>query len=157
MSQFDAATFLDATTTEAAAKRPPLPVGDYTAIIGELAVRDGVSKKDPTKTYVAMDINLEIDVPGSIQEELGLTMPTLKVKDSAMLDLAADGKSLDWAPGKNGALRRYREALGMNISGQPFSPRQMGGRLVTVKITHREYPEGSGDLFENVAGVAAHG
>jgi hypothetical protein len=60
------------------------------------------------------------------------------------------------APGKNGKLRKYREATNNNSAGKPFNIRMLGGQVVTVKIGHREYPEGSGDLFEQVAGIAAH-
>ena len=37
MSQFDPQAFLDSTTTEASIKRPPLPIGDYTALITKVA------------------------------------------------------------------------------------------------------------------------
>jgi hypothetical protein len=154
MSQFDPATFLDATTTEASFKRPPLPVGDYRAVIGDLATRPWVSSKDPTKSGIAVDVPLVIDVPGDLQEQLGLTQPTLTVKDSIMLDLTPSG-TMDMSPGKNAKLRKYRDATGNNVAGRPFNIRMLQGQIVTVKLDHREYPEGSGELFEQVQGVAA--
>lgn len=154
MSTFDPNLFLDATTTEASLKRPPLPIGDYTAIIGEMTPRQWVSPKDATKSGMAIDVQLEIDVPGSVQEQLGLTQPTLKVKDGIMLDTTEAG-GLDMSPGKNAKLRRYREATGLNIAGKPFNIRMLQGNAVKVKIGHREYPEGSGDLFEQVEGISA--
>lgn len=156
MTQFDPSTFLDATTTEESVKRPPIPVGDYTGVIGDLAVRDWVSKTDPTKSGKAVDVPITLDLPADVAESVGLNEPTLKVKDGIMLDLTAAG-SIDYSPGKNGKLRKYREATNNNKAGQPFSMRQLSGRVITVKIGHREYPEGSGDLFEEVTGIAAHG
>ena len=156
MSSFDPNSFLDFATEEQSLKRPPLPEGEYTAIIGELAVRDWVSPRDPTKSGKAFDVQLTIDVPGDVQAELGLTEPTIKTKDSIMLDLTPTG-ALDYSIGKNAKLRKYRDATNNNIAGKTFSPRMLIGQVITAKITHREYPEGSGDLFEQVAGVAAHG
>lgn len=154
MSQFDASTFLDATTTEASVKRPPIPVGDYTAVIGDLTTREWVSPKDATKSGIAIDVPLTIDLPQDVAESVGLHEPTLLVKDSIMLDLTPTGQ-LDLSPGKNGKLRKYREATNNNQAGKPFNIRMLGGQVVTVKISHREYPEGSGDLFEQVASIAA--
>lgn len=153
MSQFDPALFLDATTTEALVKRPPLPVGDYTAVIGELKTREWVGQTDPTKSGIAVDVPLTIDVPFETQQALGLDMPTLQVKDSLMLDLTPQG-TIDWSIGKNGRLRKYREATGQNQKGVPFSMRQLTGNVVLVKLAHRDY---KGELFEEVAGVAAKG
>lgn len=155
MSQFDASTFLDATTTEVSVKRPPIPVGDYTAVIGDLTTREWVSPKDATKHGIAIDVPLVIDLPQDIAASVGLIEPTLTVKDSIMLDLTEAG-TLDMAPGKNGKLRKYRDATNNNQAGKPFNIRMLAGQVVTVKITHREYPEGSGDLFEQPASVAAH-
>lgn len=153
MSQFDASTFLDATTTEESVKRPPLPIGDYTAVIGELKAGNWVAKDDPTKAGAKFDVPLTIDVPGTVQEELGLNSPTLTIGDSMMLDVTPQG-ALDYSPGKNAKLRKYRDATGQNQKGVPFNPRMLQGKVVTVKIGHREY---QGDLFEQVQGVAPVG
>jgi len=46
-SNFDPSQFLDATTTEALVKRPPLPAGqDFIGTIGEPKVRGWESKKE---------------------------------------------------------------------------------------------------------------
>lgn len=156
MSQFDASTFLDFTTTEESVKRPPIPEGDYLGIIGELSASEWVSSKDPTKSGMKFDVPITLDLPEDIWSAAGLRDGQLVVKDSMMLDLTPQ-KSLDFSAGKNGKLRKYREATNNNKAGQPFSARQLTGQAVTVKITHREYPEGSGDFFEQVSGVAAHG
>lgn len=147
MSNFDPSTFLDATITEASTKRPPLPAGeDFVGTIGDVKSRSWTGKKDPTQSGIALDIPVEIDLTG--RPEFGI--PKVILNDSIMLDLTADG-SIDMAPGRNGKLRRYREALGMNVAGQPFSPRAMQGRLIKVKISHRPY---EGELYDEIGGVA---
>ncbi len=47
-----------------------------------------------------------------------------------------------------------REALDMNKPGEAFSIRNMQGRQIRVKIKHEEYPEGSRNLQDRIAGVA---
>ena len=155
MSQFDASTFLDFTTTEESVKRPPIPVGDYLGVIGELSADDWVSQKDPTKSGKKFIVPITLDLPEDIWTAAGLNNGQMIVTDTMMLDITPQG-SLDYAPGKNGKLHKYREATNNNKAGQPFNPRMLQGQAVTVKIGHREYPEGSGDLFEQVAGIAAH-
>lgn len=153
MSAFDAKNFLDLEMDAPLVKRPPLPIGDYIAIIGEPTIRSWVSPKDPTKSGQAVDFQLSVDVPPDVGEQLGLTEPIVKIKDGFILDLTP-GNGLDMAPGKNGGLRKYREATDLNKPGDKFNLRMLTGRMVRVKIGHREYPEGSGDLFEDPLGVA---
>lgn len=155
MSAFDTSTFLDFTTTEESLKRPPIPVGDYTGVINDLVVREWVSPKDPTKSGVAFDVPITLDLPQDVAAAANLVEPALKVKDSIMLDLKPGTNAIDFAPGRNAKLRKYRDATGNNKAGQPFSPRSLSGQVITVKIGHREYPEGSGEFFEEVLGVAA--
>ncbi len=152
MSIFDATALLAATTTEQSTRRPPLPVGEYNAVIGDLTTEEWVSSKDATKSGVKLKVPLTIDVPGDVQTALGLNEPALKVTDSFIIDLTESG-TIDWAPGKNGKIRRYRDATGNNVAGRPFNLLALQGQLVKVRIGHREYPEGSGDLFEQVDGV----
>lgn len=150
MSQFDPATFLDATITEPCVKRPPLPVGDYTGVIGEVTSRAWTGKTDPTKSGIALDVAITLEIPAEVQAELGLTMSTLSMKDSIMLDLTAAG-GMDLSPGKNGRLRQYREAIDMNKAGDSFSPRAMTGQVITVKINHEIYMD---EPKERIQGVA---
>lgn len=153
MSNFDPTAFLDATTTEAATKRPPLAQGrDFIAVIGEPKIRKAAGKKDPTKEYTFVDFPLDIDLtayPDEMQRLGGVTK--VSITDGGSLDFN-DAGMLDWAPGKNGKLRRYREATDLNTPGQPFSIRMLQGRLVTVKIGHREY---QGDIFDEAAAISA--
>lgn len=149
MSQFDPASFLDATITEPTIKRPPLPVGDYTAVIGEVTARAWQGKADPSKSGIAWDVPLTLEVPAEIQADLGMTQATITLKDSIMIDLTAGG-TIDNGIGKNGGLRRYREACDLNKPGDSFSARAMTGRVVKVKITHEIYQDAP---VERVAGV----
>jgi hypothetical protein len=143
--------FLDETTEKALEKRPPLPVQDYTAVIEKIDAREWVGKTDPSKSGVALDIKLRIDIPADVQDQLGFDQPTLLLNDSVMIDIVPGGKGIDWSKGKNNQLRKYREATGTNVAGQPFSPRMLEGKVVRVKIGHREY---QGAPVEEVAGVA---
>ncbi len=149
MSQFDPASFLDATITEPTVKRPPLPVGDYTAVIGEVTARAWQGKADPSKSGIAWDVPLTLEVPAEIQADLGMTQATITLKDSIMIDLTAGG-TIDNGIAKNGGLRRYREACDLNKPGDSFSARAMTGRVVKVKITHEIYQDAP---VERVAGV----
>lgn len=149
MSNFDPSTFLDATITEASTKRSPLPAGrDFTAIVGEVKARTWQGKADPTKSGIVMDVPLEIDLSAYPDVQIGASKVTLT--DGIMLDLTESGM-IDTSPGKNGKLRRYREALNMNKPGEPFSFRAMQGRTIKVKISHRTY---EGDIFDQVESVA---
>jgi hypothetical protein len=148
MSTFDPMTFLDTTITEPSTKRSPLPAGrDFVGIIGEVKARTWQGKKDPTQSGVVMDVPVEIDLTAYPDVQIGATKVTLT--DGIMLDLTPGG-TIDNSPGKNGKLRRYREALNMNKPGDSFSFRAMQGRTIKVKISHREY---DGELFDQIDSV----
>lgn len=148
MSIFDPALFLDASIDQPMERRDPLPVGDYTAVIGAPTTRAWTGKTDPSKSGVAADVPLTIDIPADMAERLGYS--TLNVRDSIMLDLTSGG-TIDYSKGKNNQLRTYREALDMNKPGDSFSLRRMEGRVVLVKISHEEW---NGALVERVKGIA---
>lgn len=155
MSAFDAETFLDMTMDTPLVRRPPIQVGDYTGVFGEPTSRNWVSPKDPSKSGIAFDYPILLDVPAAERERVGITGDySVTVKWGVMVDLMPDGKSFDMGIGKNGGLRKLREAVGMNKPGDTFSPRATAGRVVKVKVGHREYPEGSGDLFEEALAIA---
>ena len=147
-SSFDPALFLDVTMDAPTEKRDPLPIGDYTAVIGEVTSRAWQGKADPTKSGIALDVPLTLDVPAEIQASLGLGS-TLNLKDSIMLDLTDSGM-IDNSKGKNRQLRNYREALDMNKPGDVFSPRKMQGQVITVKVTHEIYQDAP---VERISGV----
>lgn len=150
---FDPQAFLNMTTTDASVKRPPLTIGDYVGVIGEPTIRDWVSPKDPTKAGKAVDFMISLEVPPEEQARIGIDKSTLDIKDGFILDLTP-AMGLDMAVGKNGGLRRYRDATGLNVPGQPFNIMMLQGKVIRVKIGHREYPEGSQEFFEDIKGVA---
>jgi len=149
-SAFDPSIFLDATFTEALVKRPPMPIGDYTAIIGEVKGRNWQSK-DGSKSGGAWDMPLTLQVPAEIQAQLGLKDPVLNLRDSIMLDLNESGTGLDMGLGKNNKLRKYREACDLNKPGEPFSARMFTGKVVIVKLGHEIF---EGEPVERINGVA---
>lgn len=148
-SAFDPASFLDATVAEPNTRRPPLPVGDYQATISDLKASNWQKKDDPSKQGAMFTAVLKIHVTdATIQAAIGTDSVTLS--DTIFLDTTPSG-GLDNAPGKNGSLRRYREALDMNKAGIPFVARQMIGRTLKVKIKHEPY---NGEMQDRIDGVA---
>jgi hypothetical protein len=153
VSSFDPAQFLDATTTEALVKRPPLPVGDYLGITGEIKSRTWTSNKPEAKVKsgIVFDLAVTIDLSQYPETQAALGgIPQVILNGSIMIDRNEAG-AIDWGTGKNGALRRWREALGMNNPGETFSPRQMSGRPIRVKIKHRIY---EGEAYDEIDSVA---
>ena len=155
MSAFDPQSFLDATISEPSVRRPPLPIENpyaddrlYVALIGEPKMRSWTGKSDPSKSGIACDISLVIDVPGQMQADLGLP-PQVTLRDSIMLDLTPQG-AIDNAAGKNGRLRIYREATNLNKPGDVFAFRKLQGQVVKVKPAHELY---NGDIMDKVGTV----
>lgn len=152
MSQFDPSAFLDATTTEASTVRPPLPAGaDLVAVIGEPKVTPWQSK-DGTKAGLRLDLPLvfDLDAYPDVKAAIGGSVNKVTITDGVMLDMTEAG-TIDYGPGRNGKLRRYREALGLNVAGQPFSFRMLQGRQVKAKIKHDLY---EGNVYEKIDSVS---
>jgi len=157
--QFDASAFLDLPIDVPLVRRPPIPPQDYLATIKDVTVRqwqskDKVDDSGRPKSGIAYDVKVTIEVPEEIRAQVGMNTPTLDLTPGIMLDMTADGRGIDSAPGKNGTLRRWRDALDMNKPGESFVARAMIGKMLMVKIGHREYPAGSGDFFEEVSNVS---
>lgn len=150
-SAFDPASFLDASTTEVLVKRPPLTSGaSFQSTLTKLVSRTWQGKKDPTQGGIVIDVTHEFDLTGYPDEQKRLGLDKVSIVDGIMLDLTPAG-SIDYAPGKNNKLRRYREALDLNTPGQAFSIRQMEGRTVLTKIKHEPY---EGDIYDKIDAVA---
>lgn len=152
---FDPNAFLDLPIDTPFERRNPLPAKDYVSCIKEVTVRQWQSKDkyndDGTlKSGIAYDILHSIQIPQDLRESLKYEKDSIDLKDSIMVDLNAQG-GLDTSPGKNGAMRRYREALDMNKPGEVFRPRSMAGRMVLVRIKHEEY---QGNIQERIDAVA---
>jgi len=151
-SIFSPDTFLDATTTQESTKRPPLPAGrEFQGIIKGIKMRPWQGKKDPTQGGIAADLTIEFDLTSypDVQQLLG-GLDKVQIVDGIMLDLT-EGGSIDYSPGKNGKLRRYRDATGLNSAGQPFSIRMLEGRVIRAKIKHDPY---EGEIYDKIESVA---
>lgn len=151
-SQFDPIQFLDAQTTEAATRRPPLPAGvDFLVTISDMKMTPWTKRDDPSKSGFRLDLTLELDLSAypDIKTAIGWQGDKIKLNDGVMLDTTTSG--LDFSPGKNNRLRQYREALGQNVAGQAWSPRMMQGQLVKIKIKHEPYND---EIQERIGGVA---
>jgi hypothetical protein len=152
-STFDPEKFLHQTTTEAATRRPPLNASlEFPGTIGTPKMRQNAGKKDPTKSYTFLDLPIMVDLTSNPQENARIGQDQVPLNYSVILDINDTG--LDWSPGKNAGLRILRDATGTNTPGQAFSIASLEGRQVRVKIKHEEYPLGSGELQDRVAGVA---
>lgn len=136
MSQqiFDPNMFLDITVDQPFEDRIPLPVGEYTAMVGQITARSWQSK-DGTKAGVAWDIPLVVDVPPEVQQQCAC-MATMKLTDSAMIDLNEAGNGFDMGPGKNRVLKDYREATDTNRPGDKFGAKLLQGKIVKIRISH---------------------
>lgn len=158
-SIFNPEAFLDATTTEVSVKRPPLPAQrDFQAMITEIKTRTWQGKKDPTKGGIVADVKLEFDLSAypDVQALLG-GLDKVTITDGIMLDLTEQG-NIDYAPGKNGKLRLYRDATGLNKGGEAFSLRMLQGRMVRARIKHVPSenigPDGKPEMYDNIETVA---
>src|ERR1700691_1747106 len=106
-SAFDPNQFLDATTTEAASRRPPLTAGkDFIGVIGEPKARTVAGKKDPSKSYTFLDFPIAVDVTADPKEHARIGLDTVNLSYSTSMDLNDTG--IDWSPGKNNGLRMLR-------------------------------------------------
>jgi hypothetical protein len=145
---FNPDQFLDMTVTDSNdTKTIPVPAGEYIAIVEEVKCRQWQSKKDPSMSGLTLDIQWSLDDAG-VKETLGRDKVT--VKQGIMLDITDSG-GLDMGKGRNVGLGRLRDALGLNVPGQPFSFSMLSGRVAKVKVEHRI----DGDnLYAEVKGVA---
>lgn len=131
---FDPSQFLEQQTSEANdTKLVPIPVGEYTAIVEKVEARQWRKKDDPSVSGVALDNIWEID-DAALKQLLGRDKIT--VKQGIMLDLTETG-GLDMGKGKNVALGKLREAVGLNTPGMPFAPSMLVGRAAKIRVEHR--------------------
>jgi len=152
MSTFDPSLFLDQQTTDANSTQvTPLPAGEYLAVVKKFEVRQWQSKKDPTKSGVALDIQWDIQDQAVLQE---IDVTSYVVKQGVMLDLNEAGTGLDMGKGKNVGLGRLREALGLNTPGQPFAMSMIGGRMAKVKTIQETAEDDPEKIYCRVSAVA---
>jgi len=149
MSDFDPSKFLDGATEQVSERMPNLPPGqDYISQITDVTFRQVQGKKDVTAVYLFMDVKHSIDTKG-IPE---YPSPSRTIVDGFIVNTREDNpNAIDYSPGKNGRIRQYRDALGMNEAGQVFAPRAMIGRYVRVKTKLDPY---EGEFFDKIDSLA---
>jgi hypothetical protein len=155
-SAFDPSVFLDAQITEVNEKRPNVPTenpdaedGLYMAVIGEVKTDAGTIGKGEKigQPWVSMLVPIKLQIPAVLQ---GIGLPAeLTITDRAFLDLTPQG-SIDNSKGKNRQQKNYRDATGLNTSGEVFAWRMLTGKVVKVKIAHELY---EGNIQERIAQV----
>ncbi len=152
---FDEQSFLNSQTQSATStKRIPIPVGTYSAVITEVKVRPNVAgKKDPTKSYNFLDYVLDLVLTPEAQAVMETTEATIRRSYSIIVELNESGTALATGKGKNVALGKFREALGQNEDGKPWSPRTPVGKMVKAVVTHRT--DDAGDALDQIEMVAA--
>lgn len=152
-SSFDPSVFLDAQVSEPSIKRPPLPLScEVIGMIGEPKVSSGVSTKSgEPRPWTRVDLPIEIDLTSRPELKAVVGVDKVTITDGVMLDLTP-ANTIDNAPGKNGKMRRYREATNLNSPGQSFSFRMLQGRSVKCKIKHETY---EGENYDRIDAVAA--
>ena len=145
---FDASQFLNVTiSTSNATKSIPVPMGEYHAVLEKVEPRQWQSK-DGSKSGISLDVTWIIEDQG-VKDFLGRESVTCR--QGVMLDLTPDG-AIDTSAGRNIALGRLREAVGLNQAGQDFSFHMLPGKMAKVSISHRVQNE---DTFAEVKAVAA--
>lgn len=148
MSAFDPDTFLAQTVEQANdTKVTPCPAGEFLGFIKDFKAREWTSKKNPGVSGVALDVIWSVDDPGVKQL---LDRDEVTVKQGIMLDMTESG-TLDMGKGKNVGLGRLREALGLNVPGQPFAFSMLTGRPARLTVSHRVDGE---DIYAEVKMVA---
>lgn len=145
---FSPEQFLDMQVTETNdTKLTPIPVGEYIAIAEKVEVKSWQKKDDPSVSGLKLLVTWSVD-DGGVKALLGRDKIT--ARQDIMLDLN-EGGGLDMGKGKNVNLGRLREAVGLNVPGQPFSFSMVTGRAAKIKISHRVDGE---DIYSEVKGVA---
>jgi hypothetical protein len=122
VNAFQTAQFTDANSTQYV----PVPEGEYVAVVEKQTIRQA-------KSSVILDVTWKIDDAGDA-EATGMANP--QVRQSIFLDVGENG-NLEFGKGKNVALGRLREALGQNVSGQPWTFQHLVGQLAKVRVVHR--------------------
>ena len=151
-SMFDPNSFLDAETTVAFSKRPPIPAStELLGVIGEPKVLAFPGQKDPTKKYYKINIPIQLDLTSVPEVQKQLQTDTITLIDSQWLDIDEDTQKLDERAGRNRGLFKYREATGLNEDGVAFNPRMLQGRTVKVTIGQREGRDG--ETMDTIASV----
>lgn len=147
---FDPNTFLNQTVDSALdTKVVPCPAGEYLALAEKVDIKTWSSKDGSSS-------GLKLEILWDIQDEAVkalLGRDSVKVNQQQILDLTEEG-GLDVGKGKNVGLGRIREALGLNVPGEPFAFPMLQGRMATVTVSHRINGE---DIHAEIKKIAKAG
>lgn len=148
---FNPQDFLDASVTDAMdTKITPCPQGEFTGVI-EKILPEQWKNGDGTKTGIKLSITWIVEDQG-VKDFL--QRDTVTVRQQIFLDVSEDGR-LETGPQKNVGLGRLREAVGLNVAGQPFTFSMLPGRMAKIVIKHRENPNDADTPFAEVQKVGA--
>ena len=125
----------------------PVPIGEWRAQVDKVEGRSFTSKAGDT--FRVMEVTWNVLDP-SVREVTGMDKPT--VRQSIFLDFTESG-ALEMGKSKNVALGRFRDAIGQNSSGRPWSPSHAVGSTAIVRVKH-ETNETTGDIRASVDRVA---
>lgn len=156
-SGFDPSVFLGATLTEANTRRPPVPGGSVLkGVLGEPKFRqvEGKQEKNLGVIYTFLEVPIKFDLtqtPG-LADQIGQNEVSLQW--STGVDLLPNGQGFDMAKGKNNGLRILREALDLNVPGQPFNIMMIVGRSVLCTIKNDPYLDTVQDKVGSIAKIS---
>ena len=149
---FDAQNFMNAVFDEVnSTKLIPCPAGEFNAQIEKAETKSGtISKGDrigePWAQFAVTYVIEDASVKALVGRE------TVKVIDGIMLDLTPSG-GLDMSIDKNLAFGRLREACGLNVKGEIFSPLMLIGKRVKISVRHVPGYRDPTSLQAEVSGV----
>lgn len=146
-SAFDPKSFLNVTFNESnSTVRIPVPAREHLSVITGVDIRSG--NKDG-KDWSFLDVTYQLDDP-AVKAELG--RDKVQLTQGISLDFTPD-HGLDFSKGRNVNLGRLRDAVGLNVPGQPFSFGMLVGKPVKIVVGHTPSTRPGaqpGDVFENV-------
>lgn len=145
---FDVSQFLDMQVNETNDTTIiPVPAREMLGSVNKVTCRQWTKKDDPSVGGLVLDILWNVEDQEVLRE---LDREKATVKQGIMLDLTPTG-GLDCSKGRNVQLGKLREALDLNIPGQPFSFNMLPGRMAKISVKHRIDGE---DIFAEVKAVA---
>jgi hypothetical protein len=152
---FDPVDLMSQQVEANATKRTPLPVGETTAQITKMEIKDGKSgpnSRNPGTPWARLDLTLEITDPAYLATVGDGTREKAMMFHGIMLDLTKDGK-IATGEDRNVRLGKLREACGVN--GQPLNA--LMGQWVRIQIAHKPHHEDPADTVAEVSAITAMG